>query len=168
MSSARGDPRALVDGEVNAHFSEVPTLDVTELLRIQPEGTHLYCCGPQGLMKAVEVAATHWTPGHVHFEWFAAPATNWPSNEPIEVELAKTGSIFIVPAERTILQVLLENGIDVPCACEEGVCGTCETAVLDGEVQHRDLLLSPEERAENRTMMVCVSRANSRRLVLDL
>jgi vanillate O-demethylase ferredoxin subunit len=160
--------RALGGGIVTPHFSEVPTLDVVQLLREQPEGTHVYCCGPQGLMKAVEAAAAHWSAGSVHFEWFAAPATDWPANEDIEVELARTGTTLMVPAERSILQVVRESGIDVPCACEEGVCGTCETAVLQGEPQHRDLLLSPEERAANRTMMICVSRANSRRLVLDL
>ena len=160
--------KALGPGHVTPHFSEIPTLDVSELLRVQPEGTHVYCCGPQGLMKAVEAAAAHWAPGHVHFEWFAAPKSEWPANQPVEVELAKTGSIFLVPADQSILQVLRENGVHVQCACEEGVCGTCETAVLAGEPQHRDLLLSPEERAENRTMMVCVSRANSSRLVLDL
>jgi vanillate O-demethylase ferredoxin subunit len=160
--------RALPGGTVTPHFSEVPTLDVAALLRVQPEGTHVYCCGPQGLMKAVESATAHWTPGHAHFEWFAAPAGEWPPNQPIEVELAKSGRTYGVPANRSILHVLRENGVDIPCACEEGVCGSCETAVLGGEPQHRDLLLSPEERAANRSMMVCVSRANSRRLVLDL
>ncbi|WP_427185402.1 PDR/VanB family oxidoreductase [Bordetella bronchialis] len=160
--------RALPGGQVIAHFSEVPTLDVATLLAEPREGTHVYCCGPQGLMKAVEAATAHWAPGHVHFEWFAAPDTAWPPNQPIEVELARSGTVVQVPAGRTILQVLREHGVDVPCACEEGVCGTCETAVLAGEPQHRDMLLTPEERATNRTMMVCVSRANSARLVLDL
>ncbi len=160
--------RRLRGGEVIPHFSEVPTLDVVDLLRVQPDGTHLYCCGPQGLMKAVEAAAAHWTPGSVHFEWFSAPSTEGLSKEPVEVQLARSGRVFVVPAHRTILQVLRENGVDVPCACEEGVCGTCETAVLEGEPDHRDMLLTPGERAEGRTMMICVSRAKSPRLVLDL
>ena len=95
-------------------------------------------------------------------------AGGWPANEPIEVELARRGTTCVVPADRTILHVLREMGVDVPCSCEEGVCGSCETAVLGGEPQHRDVLLSPEERAANRSMMICVSRSNSRRLVLDL
>lgn len=160
--------QALAGGTVEPHFSEVPSLDVAQLLRNQPDGTHVYCCGPQGLMKAVQSAAGHWTPGSVHFEWFTAPAADWPANQPIEVELARTGNIVLVPAGQSILQVLRASGVDVPFACEEGVCGTCETAVLDGEPQHRDVLLSPEERAAGRSMMICVSRANSRRLVLDL
>jgi ferredoxin-NADP reductase len=153
---------------MTTHFSELPTLDATELLRVQPPGTHVYCCGPEGLMKAVEAGASHWTQGHVHFEWFAAPKTPHPSNRPIEVTLARTGTVLVVPADRTILDVVRDSGVHVQCACEEGVCGTCETAVLAGEPQHRDFLLSPEERAANRTMMICVSRANSRQLVLDL
>jgi len=160
--------RSLGPQRVTPHFSEVPTLDVAQLLRIQPEGAHVYCCGPQGLMRAVEAAASHWTPGHVHFEWFAAPKTEWPANQPFEIQLARTGSTFVVPADQSILQVVRDNGIPVACACEEGVCGTCETAVLAGEPQHRDMLLSPEERAQGRTMMICVSRAHSQRLVLDL
>lgn len=153
---------------VTPHFSEVPTLDVADLLRVPADGVHVYCCGPQGLMQAVESATAHWPRGQVHFEWFAAPKGQWPANRPIEIQLARSGAIYLVPADDSILHVLRENGIHVPCACEEGVCGTCETAVLEGEPQHRDLLLSPEERAAGRTMMICVSRANSQRLVLDL
>lgn len=160
--------RALPGGRVTPYFSEAPTLDVPALLADQPDGVHVYCCGPQGLMKAVEAATAHWTPGHVHFEWFAAPKTAWPPDAPFEITLARSGRVLPVPADRTILQVLRENGVNVPCACEEGVCGTCETAVLEGEPQHRDMLLTPEERAAGRTMMVCVSRANSHRLLLDL
>lgn len=159
---------ALGPGRVTPHFSEVPTLDVVELLREVREGTHVYCCGPQGLMKAVEAATAHWPAPQIHFEWFAAPKSEWPANQPVEVELARTGGSYLVPPDQSILQVLRDNGVFVQCACEEGVCGTCETAVLAGEPQHRDLLLSPEERVEGRTMMICVSRANSPRLVLDL
>jgi len=160
--------RALGGDRVIAHFSETPTLDVAELLREQPQGTHVYCCGPQGLMKAVETAAAHWSAGHVHFEWFAAPEVAWPPNQPFEVELRRSGRTFTIPADRSILHVLREHGVDVPSSCEEGVCGTCETAVLEGRPQHRDVLLTPEERAANRTMMICISRADSPRLVLDL
>lgn len=158
----------LNNGKVISHFSELPSLNVTDLLRVQEPGTHVYCCGPEGLMKAVEAAGAHWTPGHLHFEWFSAPQVSWPDNEPIEIELARSGRTLHVPVDRTILQVLRENDISVMCACEEGVCGTCETTVLEGKPQHRDMLLTPEEREESRSMMVCVSRAVSPRLVLDL
>jgi vanillate O-demethylase ferredoxin subunit len=184
--SARGQPWALhycarspghaafhrelqaLGGDVTTHFSEKPVLDVQKLLRTHPEGTHVYCCGPQPLMQAVQEAAAHWPAGEVHFEWFAASAAAWPANEPFEVELARSGRTVQVPRDRTILQVLRDDGIDVACACEEGVCGSCETRVLAGTPQHRDLLLSAEERAQGQTMMVCVSRAQTPRLVLDL
>jgi ferredoxin-NADP reductase len=160
--------KAMAPERVTPHFSEAPIFDAAGLLRAQVEGTHVYCCGPPGLMKAVDAATTHWPAGHVHFEWFAAPQVEHPPNGPFEVELARTGEILVVPPDKSILQVLRDHGVDVPSACEEGVCGTCETRVLAGQPQHRDIPLSAEERAENRSMMVCVSRANSARLVLDL
>jgi ferredoxin-NADP reductase len=160
--------RAMAPERVTAHFSELPTLDVAALLRSQPEGTHVYCCGPEGLMKATQAAGSHLPADHLHFEWFAAPATSWPVNRPFDVVLAHSERTFTVPADKSVLRVLWDHGVDVPSACEEGICGTCEVGVLAGEPQHRDLLLTSEERAANRTMMVCVSRANSSRLVLDL
>ena len=124
--------------------------------------THVYCCGPAGLMSAVKDASAHWPSGHVHFEWFSAPEqTRMRRNRRFEVELRKTGMVLDVPPDRTILQVVREHGIDVPSSCEEGVCGTCETRVLAGECEHRDMLLSEAERAANGSMMICVSRAKS-------
>jgi len=153
---------------VHTYFSESPILDVTALLHAQAESTHLYCCGPQALMKAVAAASGHWTEGSVHFEWFAAPASENRPNRPIEVELKRSGMVLKVPPDRSILQVLRERGVEVPSACEEGLCGSCETRVLGGQPEHRDLLLSPSERAASGSMMICVSRACSERLVLDL
>ena len=89
-------------------------------------------------------------------------------NESFEVELRNSGAVIEVAANRTIVQALREHGVDVATSCEDGVCGACETRVLDGECEHRDLLLSDEERAANGSMMICVSRAKSRRLVLAL
>ena len=159
---------ALGGGRVVAHFSEVPVLDVAALLGAQAPDTHLYCCGPVGLMSVVNAAAASWEPRRVHFEWFAAPAVDHTQDAAFEIELKRSGTVLTVPADRTILQVVRECGIDAPSACEQGVCGTCETRLLAGEGDHRDLLLTAEERAENRSMMICVSRARSRRLVLDL
>jgi ferredoxin-NADP reductase len=160
--------QALGGARVAAHFSEVPVLDVARLLAAQSAGTHVYCCGPVGLMSAVKEATAGWIPSHVHFEWFAAPAIDHSRDQAFEVELRRSGLVLTVPANRTILQVVREAGIDVPSSCEEGVCGTCETMLLAGETDHRDLLLTPEERVCNRSMMICCSRARSRRLVLDL
>src|SRR5262249_48104759 len=103
-----------------------------------------------------------------HFEWFAAPAIDHSGDTAFEVELRRSLLVVTVPADRTILQVVREAGVDVASACEEGVCGTCETSLLEGEADHRDLLLTARERACNRSMMICCSRARSKRLVLDL
>lgn len=160
--------QALGGDRVVAHFSEVPVLDVPGLLAAQGADTHVYCCGPVSLMSAVKEATAGWVPLRVHFEWFAAPAIDRSRDQTFEVELRRSGIVLTVPPSRTILQVVREAGIDVPSSCEEGVCGTCETILLAGEADHRDLLLTPEERACNRSMMICVSRARSGRLVLDL
>jgi len=160
--------RTLGSTRVTTHFSEVPVLDVAGLVAEQDDDTHVYCCGPVGLMTAVKEATAPWDSSRVHFEWFSAPAVDRTGDAAFEVELRRSRLVLTVPADRTILQVVREAGIDVPSACEEGVCGTCETALLEGEADHRDLLLSPDERANNRSMMICCSRARSKRLVLDL
>ena len=158
----------LPGGQVVPWFSEIPLLDVPALLADVRMGTHVYCCGPTGLMAAVKAASAHWPAGQVHFEWFAAPERTRAASEGFEVELRQSGMVIDVPPDRTILQVVREHGLDVASSCEDGVCGTCETRVLGGECEHRDFLLSDAERAANRSMMICVSRAKSRRLVLDL
>ena len=85
-----------------------------------------------------------------------------------DVELAQTGTVLRVPADRSILETVEESGVSVLSSCREGTCGTCETAVLSGTPDHRDSVLTAEEQAENDTMMICVSRSCSPRLVLDL
>jgi ferredoxin-NADP reductase len=150
------------------HFSEVPVLDIEGLVEAMAPETHIYCCGPVGLMSAVKDATVRRSSACVHFEWFAAPKIDHALDRAFAVELERSGMVLTVPADRSILQVVREHGIEVPSACEEGVCGTCETCVLGGEPDHRDMLLSPAERAANRTMMICISRAKSNRLVLDL
>ncbi len=159
---------ALPGGRVVPYFSEAPLLDARQLLGEVRAGTDIYCCGPAALMQAVKEAAAHWPAGRVHFEYFAAPQVAWPPNQPFELELARQGTVLQVPRERSILQVLRAHGVEVPSACEEGVCGTCETRVVAGDPEHRDVLLSDSEKAAGRTMMVCVSRSRSPRLVLDL
>lgn len=163
-----GELRALCPARVQTYFSETPILDTADLLHDQPEGAHLYCCGPEGLMRSVAAASAHWRAGSVHFEWFAVPEQDAASTTSFVVELARSKMVLEVPEDRSLLEVLRENGVAVASSCEEGVCGTCETAVLAGAVDHRDRLLSPAEREASRTMMVCVSRARSERLVLDL
>jgi len=150
------------------YFSEQPLLDVRTLLATVRDDTHVYCCGPASLMSAVKETSARWPAGRVHFEWFSAPEQAPSQNHPFEVELRRSGRILAVPSDRSILQVVREHGIDVSSCCEEGVCGTCETRVLGGECDHRDLLLSDHEHAEGASMMICVSRARSPRIVLDL
>lgn len=164
----RAELEALPGGHVSTYFSETPLLDAPALLREVRPGTDVYCCGPAPLMQAVRDAAAHWPAGRVHFEYFAAPAVQRPPNTAFEVELSRQGTVLQVPRDRTILQVLRAHGTDVHSACEEGVCGTCEVRVLSGDPEHRDMLLDDAEKAAGRSMMVCVSRSRSPRLVLDL
>ena len=153
---------------VHTYFSETPLLDVSALLATPRDSTDVYCCGPQPLMQAVKDATAGWPTERVHFEWFAAPDVQHAPNQAFEVELAKSGRVLTIPPDQSILSVLRSEGIVVASACEEGVCGTCETRVLAGQPEHRDMLLSEAERAANGSMMICVSRACSARIVLDL
>lgn len=167
-AALRNELQRLAPQSVVQHFSEAPVLDVASLLGAQAPDMHVYCCGPVGLMAAVKEATANRDPERVHFEWFAAPPVDHSHDQAFEIELARSGIVANVPADRTILQVVRECGIDAPSSCEAGVCGTCETVLLAGDADHRDLLLTPDERAQNRSIMICVSRARSKRLVLDL
>ncbi|MBN6040212.1 oxidoreductase [Amycolatopsis sp. 195334CR] len=140
-------------------------LDLPVLLGGAEEETAIYCCGPESLLEAVEAQCVK--PPHV--ERFAPkPGLADGPREGFEVELARTGAVLGVPAGRSILEVVEEAGVPVLSSCQEGTCGTCETPVLSGEPEHRDSVLTGEERQAGDTMMICVSRACSPRLVLDL
>ncbi len=145
--------------------------DLQALLRQRQPGTHTYCCGPEGLIKAFRAAAAHWPQEAVHVEYFAADpeASLYQGAErPFAVELASSGRVFEIPADRSILSVLAEAGIAVPKLCEEGLCGSCMTGVRDGIPDHRDRVQTDAEKAENDYMTLCCSRSKSPRLVLDL
>ena len=132
-------------------------------------GTQVYCCGPARLIEAVESASRHLPEGSVHVERFEAKHFGPPVwSEPFEVELELSGITVTVPPGRSILDVVEDNDVLVPSSCREGTCGTCETFVIDGAVEHRDSILTPAEQADNSVMMICVSRAACPRLVLEL
>jgi vanillate O-demethylase ferredoxin subunit len=143
-------------------------LDVAALLSNVAPGTHVYCCGPAGLMAAVKAASAHWPTSQVHFEHFSAPVASAAASgsTAFEVEIASTGAVYPVPPDRSILSVLLDQGVLVDSSCEAGVCGTCTTRYLSGQPDHRDFVLSEAEQREH--VMVCVSRSRSPRLKLDL
>lgn len=143
-------------------------LDLDGLLGTPRPGTLVYTCGPEPLLAAVEERCAHWLPGSVHLERFAARPGGEADNEAFEVVLQRSGKTVQVPADRSIFEVVREAGVSVLGSCLEGICGTCETDVLDGEVEHRDSVLDEEERAAGETMMICVSRCRSGRLTLDL
>ena len=148
--------------------AEGARLDIASRLTAVQTDTALYCCGPATLMEAVERATVAWPEGCVRFEWFAARPTTDRAAGGFEIVCAQSGLTLNVPEDRSVLQVLTDAGICVPCSCEQGVCGTCEVRIVEGEADHRDSILSASERAANQSMMVCVSRAKSLRLVLDV
>jgi vanillate O-demethylase ferredoxin subunit len=145
-------------------------LDLDAVLAAPGAGTRLYYCGPPKMMSAVAAATADWPPGRVHFERFTNPdlaeASGVAAGESFRVELASTGRSVTVRAGETIVEALREAGVDVETSCEAGVCATCRTRYLHGEPDHRDLILSDEERTEYLT--VCCSRSSTATIVLDL
>jgi ferredoxin-NADP reductase len=160
-------------GKVTIHpQDEHGLLDLATLLAAPTEhtaDTAIYCCGPEALLVAVEQRCSDWPAKVLHVERFSpkAGAGDGP-REAFEVELAQSGTVLRVPADRSVLDVIEDSGLPVLYSCHEGTCGTCETTVLSGTPDHRDSVLSDEERDAGDTMMICVSRSCSARLVLDL
>ena len=158
------------DRVVLAPQDEVGLLDLDGLLGQPDDQTLVYCCGPEALLAAVEQRCTTWPAGALHLERFAAKAAAAPAEgeRSFELTLARTGVTVTVPPDRSVFDIVQEAGVSVLGSCHEGICGTCEQIVLDGEVDHRDSILSEDERAANDTMMICVSRCRSDRLTLDV
>ncbi len=154
--------------EVSLHVdSDAGVLDVRRALADCDADTAVYACGPAAMLDAIEAvhAGCAWS---LHTERFAPPARAQAPSSAFEVEVASTGQVFTVDAHETILEVLRREGLPVDWSCREGICGTCETAILRGTPDHRDSVLSDEERASGESMMICCSRALSERLVLDI
>lgn len=167
------DIRALDPAHVQLHFSDERDgchLAIDDLVSSLAEDEHLYCCGPDPLMQAVKQAGAA-VAERMHFEWFTAPQTPPHAagdDEGFEVVLRRSGRTLRVADDQSILDALEANGLEVPFSCRAGICRTCETPVCAGIPEHRDHVLSDEERAANDCMLICVSRALTPALELDL
>ena len=173
-SAAFIDQIEALGAEVTWHFDDEqgapPDLQGLLVARPSQADTHYYACGPSVLLDAFEriCAALGYT--HAHIERFAALEIDAApdAKQQYVAELHKSGRTFVITPAKSLLDVLLDNGVDVPFSCQEGVCGTCETGLISGVPDHRDSVLSAKEKASNKVMMVCVSGCKSERLVLDL
>lgn len=159
--------------QVCFHFDDgaaAQKLDLDAVLAHPSDGVHLYVCGPKGFMDAVLTTARGkaWPQAQLHYEFFAGEAVSAEGDGSFEVQLASSGKVVAVEAGKTVVAALQDAGIDLPVSCEQGVCGTCLTRVIEGVPDHRDLYLTPEEQAANDQFLPCCSRAKTPRLVLDL
>ncbi|WP_175999000.1 PDR/VanB family oxidoreductase [Burkholderia stabilis] len=152
------------DGDAAQRF------DLASVLAAAPDGTHLYVCGPRGFMDAVLNAARerNWADERLHYEFFGGAVASSGADRAFQVRIASSGKVIDVPAECTVIAALAANGVDVLTSCEQGVCGTCVTRVLDGEPDHRDSYLTEAEQAAGDQFMPCCSRSRTDLLVLDL
>jgi phthalate 4,5-dioxygenase reductase subunit len=156
-------------GRVTVHHDEGDPDKAFDLWPVfeEPTKAHIYCCGPRPLMDAVRDMTGHWPMPAVHFEDFGSDLVRPRADDkPFRVQLGSGGPELEVPVGATILQVIRTRGRRMPSSCESGTCGTCRTRLLAGDVDHRDLVLTENERKHE--IMICVSRAKSDLLVLDL
>lgn len=159
-------------GRVHFNFDQEPGGSMTNLNALIakfPVDAHLYCCGPAPMLEAFESAAKEAGYPHpqMHLEYFSAKREALAKGG-FTVVLHRSGKAIDIPSGKSILDALLDANVDVPFSCCEGVCGTCETSVLEGVPDHRDSVLSPSDRSSNKTMMICCSGSKTSRLVLDL
>ncbi|WP_375737685.1 PDR/VanB family oxidoreductase [Pseudomonas boanensis] len=156
--------RNLLGDRLHRYDSPARRLDLSQLLRDRPLGSHVYACGPQSLLLSLREQATAlgWSDARVQWEAFAAPEPG----RPFSVELARSGRQLAISAEQSLLEALEAAGVEIPNLCRGGVCGQCQTRYLKGDVEHRDLYLAPNERADS--LMPCVSRGCGSPILLDL
>ena len=155
------------------HFDAGPAeqkLDLVAALGAADAGKQLYVCGPGGFIEHVvsTAKASGWSSDQIHLEYFGAAPQATSGDSGFEIRVASTGKTYAVGAEQNLIQVLKDNGIEVLTSCEQGVCGTCITRVLQGEPDHRDMYFTDEEKAKNDQFTPCCSRSKSKLLVLDL
>jgi vanillate O-demethylase ferredoxin subunit len=159
-----------LSGELVVHFDDRSggsPPDIGRIIAVAPPEAHLYCCGPQPMLSAYEKATRNWSAVQVHSEYFTARAGDT-STEGFKVSLARSGGEYEIPAGKSILEVLLDNGINAQFGCMQGVCGLCEVQVLAGEPDHRDNILDALTKASNTKMLICCSRSKSASVTLDL
>lgn len=154
---------------VQLYFDDAEPIDLSALMRKQVAGTEVYICGPRGMIDAARSAASEAgiPDSAVHVELFSSPESQG-GDASFEVEVHDTGQVVTVAPDQTIIEALEEAGLDVMYDCQRGDCGICQTDVISGEPDHRDVVLSDAEKASGKVMQICVSRAKSARLVLDL
>jgi vanillate O-demethylase ferredoxin subunit len=165
--------RSAFRDRVHFHFDggePAQRFDLASTLAEAPDGTHLYVCGPRGFMEAVlaEARARNWAEERLHYEFFAGAVEPSATDRPFQVQLASNGAVIDVPAGCTVVEALAASGVDVLTSCEQGVCGTCVTRVLQGQPDHRDSYLTDAEKAAGDQFMPCCSRSRTPVLVLDL
>ncbi|MBG9387365.1 PDR/VanB family oxidoreductase [Caenimonas aquaedulcis] len=159
--------------KVRFHFDDAgpqQILNVPQDLGPPDPGTHAYICGPAGFINHVLQVAQGmgWPASQLHLEYFTAAPQDHAADGAFQVKIASTGKTYDVAKDQTVVQALQARGVDILTSCEQGVCGTCITRVLEGEPDHRDLYFTDEEKAANDQFTPCCSRARSRLLVLDL
>ncbi|TFF14549.1 oxidoreductase [Pseudomonas sp. BCA14] len=154
------------------HFDEQPdtALNAAEVLAAPADDVHLYVCGPGGFMQHVldSARALGWREDCLHREYFSAAPVDGSLDGCFSVQLGSSGEVFEIPADKSVVQVLESHGIEIPVSCEQGICGTCLTRVLEGLPEHRDLFLTEQEQALNDQFTPCCSRSKTPLLVLDL
>lgn len=160
-------------GRVDFYFDEdsaMERLDIGATLDRAGNAAHLYVCGPQGFIDAVVSKARQkgWTDQRIHYEYFGATPVLTGDEGSFEVEIASSGKRYTVPQDKTVVAALAAHGVDIPVACEQGVCGTCVTRIRSGIPDHRDAYLTDAEHNANDQFTPCCSRAKTALLVLDL
>ena len=152
-----------IDSDSNQH------IDIDDVLRKPALNQHLYVCGPNGFMDFIFKTAEkyQWSNDHLHKEHFSANSIDY-CNSDFSVKIASTGQLIEIAVDESVTEALEKNGFSIPVSCEQGICGTCLTNVIEGEPDHRDMLLTDEERASNKVFTPCCSRSKSKILVLDL
>lgn len=164
------DLMGLDRNRIRLHFDDEQQglCDFRRELRKLGAGVPVYCCGPAPVIGAVTDFAVEHPGNPAYVEWFSPPASNPRATGAFSIKINSTGKELEVGAEKSVLEVLEENGFSLPFSCREGMCRTCEVKVLEGVPEHRDYVLSAAEKAAGNCMMICVSRAKSESLTLDL